>query len=82
MEDDPLEMHNLLLGSPAPDARKQADAMRRDLTEWEKAHGFATSLDGSGELIRSEPPAGPPRATNSQFPTWVENPCWYDVISL
>jgi len=73
LEDDPLEMNNLLLGDPAPDARKVGSEMKRHVTEWERQNGFPSSLDSSGELIRTEVPADPPRVTNNQFPTWVEN---------
>ena len=73
LEDDPQEMHNLLLGDPTSDARKLADDMVQTLTAWEREHGFATSLDGHRELIRTEPPARVPNRTNDQFPTWVEN---------
>lgn len=72
LEDDPQEMDNLLLNTPSSEAQKTADDMKRDLTQWEKAHGFPTSLDSSGELIRSEAPTSPPRTTNTQFPTWVD----------
>lgn len=72
LENDPQEMHNLLLGNPAPDARKIGEDMKRRLTEWEKEHGFSTSITDNGKLIRSEPPADPPRTTNNQFPSWVE----------
>ena len=72
MGDDPQEMHNLLLGDSTPDARKIGTDMKNRLTEWEKEHGFPTSITDTGELIRSEPPVDPPRTTNDQFPPWVE----------
>ncbi|MCZ6635483.1 MAG: sulfatase-like hydrolase/transferase [bacterium] len=73
LEDDPLEMNNLLLENPSSEARAQGGDMKQALTGWEKAHGFATSLDENGELIRSEVPQTPPRTTNNQFPVWVDN---------
>ncbi len=73
LEDDPLEMNNLLLGSPSADAKKQGEDMKQSLTSWEREYGFPTSFDTDGELIRSEIPKGPPRTTNTQFPVWVDN---------
>ena len=73
--DDPREARNLLLdGKPvAPEARREGDALRAQIVEWERAHGFPSSFDAAGHLVRA--PAGEGSAvltTNGQFPTWVE----------
>lgn len=72
LEDDPLEMNNLLLNGPSAEARKRGDGMKARLTEWERAHGFSTSFDSSGNLVASDTSEWS-GATNNQFPTWVEN---------
>lgn len=76
--DDPREMTNLVLGGGGDgDARRVAAEMKRDLTTWEREHGFAASFDTSGdadgELRATDPPANPSLRPNSQFPTWVDN---------
>ena len=71
-------MTNLVLGGGGDgDARRVVAEMKRDLTTWEREHGFAASFDTSGdadgELRATDPPANPSLRPNSQFPTWVDN---------
>ena len=81
LEDDPQEMHNLLLSDAAPEMRARGGVLKRRLMDWERAHGFASSFDANGELLKApvrERPTGAPNpsgsvATNAQFPLWVAN---------
>ncbi len=83
MEADPQEMHNLLLGDVAPDARSTADGLREWLVAWERAHGFASSFAGADSDVLVVTPVREEGVeqiggkqvlrTNAQFPTWVEN---------
>jgi arylsulfatase len=76
LEDDPREARNLLLeGAPVtPAARRQGDALMARIVEWEGVHGFPSSFDGDGRLLRAPAAEGSAGlVTNGQFPTWVEN---------
>ncbi len=73
LDDDPREMTNLVLGGGDDHARRVADEMKRDLTAWERRHGFDTSFDSDGELRATDLPTDPSLRPNSQFPTWVDN---------
>jgi len=70
LEDDPHELHNLLLEGE-PGARAIADEMRRALVRWEAAHGLpAGSLEGDD--FRNYGQQEPILRRNSQFPRWIE----------
>ncbi|NIA16611.1 MAG: sulfatase-like hydrolase/transferase [Nitrospiraceae bacterium] len=73
LERDPEERNNLLLGSPSEHDRRTADEMKAVLTEWEKQHGFASSLDEKGELKNQGMEIAFHAKVNPQFPLWVEN---------
>lgn len=71
---DPDEANNLLLGAEAGAHRQRAEAMKAQLTAWERVHGFADSLDASGQLKTfARPPQDPSvMGANAQFPGWVK----------
>ena len=75
LEDDPREARNLLLdGAPVtPAARRQGDALRAQIVEWERAHGFSSSFDG-----RWPPAAGAGRGEGTPVwsPTASSPPGW------
>jgi arylsulfatase A-like enzyme len=80
LDDDPRELRNLLLTAPDASARRMGDELKRYLTDWERNHGFASSLDSDGALRHTptpelRPTGGPARpiSTNGQFPVWVGN---------
>ena len=73
LEDDPLEMHNLLLNEPDVHSLERSQSMHQQLIDWEMKNGFASSFSSSGDLIASPIDERPPSTTNNQYPTWVEN---------
>ena len=73
LEDDPLEMHNLLLNEPDVHSLEMSQSIHQQLIDWEMKNGFASSFSSSGDLIASPIDERPPSTTNNQYPTWVEN---------
>ncbi len=61
---DPEERHNLVDAEP-----ERVAALERRLVDWERAHGFAESLDGDHFRTFSMRRGG--RGRNGQFPFWV-----------
>ena len=72
LKQDPQELNNALL-SPSPADKQMALEMKACLTQWEREHGFESSLEESGELKnfgqKWSMPVKP--VTNTQFPRWV-----------
>ncbi len=70
LQDDPQELHNLLLEG-APGARAEADDMRGALVQWEVANGLP---EGSmaGNDFRNYEQTEPVHRRNNQFPQWVD----------
>lgn len=71
--EDPNELRNLLLENPTAAARRRGDAMKRNLERWEAEHGFSTSFDSSGHLMRCKPPDRKTVTPVQQFPRWVRH---------
>ncbi|MCW8130540.1 MAG: sulfatase-like hydrolase/transferase [Planctomycetota bacterium] len=70
---DPHECVNLLRGPHALEHRARADDCKRALAAWEKANGFAESLEAGGALRNfGEPAKVPEPIINKQLPPWNE----------
>ncbi|MEA3401812.1 MAG: sulfatase-like hydrolase/transferase [Armatimonadota bacterium] len=70
LDDDPQEVHNLLLEGQQG-ARRVADEMRADLVAWEQANGLPeSSLDGDD--FRDYGVEEPTYRRNNQFARWVD----------
>lgn len=70
LEDDPHELRNLLLEG-CEEHRRLAGEMKAYLTAWEKAHGFSSSFDNTGQLRAIPAPPLEKRPINPQFPRWL-----------
>jgi len=80
LQADPTEGHNLLQDAANGEARKTADAMKRDLTEWERENGFASSFEG--DCLRNYGVTEPARRRNNQYAIWPEHVSPEEALTL